>query len=215
MTNAWEQFGAGPVATSGSIEVLSTDTGYAVREIPKRRDYDAILETVLRFTGVVMLLMAAGQWVLPGVLFGADMMPTRLGLTSVLGMTGFVFFWLAARGLKTQMEVDPKERQIRLVYLNSRGHTRPQKTFGMRDLESFYVKRTKNPMEPAALYLRLRGTQEVRVVSGTEYDLTRLHERMCGDLQPAKRRAAMRPAPEKPAPEKAVEAKVTSLFKVA
>ena len=192
MTNAWEPFGAAAAKRGGSIVISDTATGYAVQQNSKRFDFDACLELVLRFSGLAMLVVAGGQWFLPMALPGSEAVPAKLGFSVVLAITGFVFSWLGARGLKTQMQVDVSDRRIRLVYVNGRGNTRPQKTLTMRDIESFYVKRTKNPLEPATLYLRLRGGGQQRVAVGSEDELSALHERMCGELKPVRRRLAKR-----------------------
>ncbi len=192
MTRALEQYGAAPGKASKSIKIRETANGYAVHEVSRQFDLDATLETVLRYSGLAILLAAGALWVIPSNILGTDLMQAKLGLSIALILTGFVFYWLAARGLKTQMCVDSKNRRIVLAYLNNRGRTRHQKTFTMRDLESFYIKRTKNPLEPASLHLRLRGVGEIKVASGSEEELNALHERMCADLQPARRRLAER-----------------------
>lgn len=168
-----------------SVEISETFWGYIVREAQDRFDRESVTESGLRFLGLILVLAAYGQWLLPGSLFLENVLAMKMVMSFVFAATGVGLYMFASRGFRQEVQVDIGRRELRFVARNSRGHSRLQSRIPMDGVESAFVKRNKDVSGGATLYIRLHGVDAaLQVLSGKNSDLTRLHKRICHDLSP-------------------------------
>lgn len=165
--------------------VRETYWGYEIRENAGHRDQESAMESLLRFLGLVLVLAAYGQWLLPAGLFGDDANLARSGLTFVLGAGGAAIYWFANRGLTNSVQVDLSRRELRLVTRNARNQMRMRQKLPMEGVQSAFLRRSKAPGHDADLCLRLMGGAELLLAQGPEAEMTAVHRRLCIDLRPA------------------------------
>ena len=169
----------------GLLETEKTSWGYIVREKADRFDHETVLEASCRFLGFVLVLCAYAQWFLPGLMFNGDAVAMKGALSFFLCGTGVAVYWFASRGLRGELEVDQTRRELRLVSLNSRGHKRLRARICMRDIESAFLRRTKEADAPAFLMVRLRrGGAPIKLATGLEDELMELQQRLKTDVKP-------------------------------
>lgn len=173
--------------------VVETYWGYVIREGGYGGEQESLTEAGLRFLGLVLVLSAYGQWLLPAWLFTGDAFIMKAGIAFILGVTGVVIYWYASRGLSVEIHVDVSKREVRVAHRNSRGQTRLHSVVPMRRVESAFLKRSKSEGAEASLYLRFRDRDEVmHVATGPETDLVILHRRLAADLRPMTERISQR-----------------------
>lgn len=170
-----------------TLKLVETHHGYGVRA---KRGPGVLmaLEWALRGVGAALVLAGLLLWILPDAWALSGNLSLLVVASAILILAGAMLSWKASHGLSWELQVIPRERRVELATRNSLGRQRTVRSFALRDLESFYVKRSKDPFEPAGLYLRLRGAQEMRVARGTAVELRALHAILCADLQPPKAR---------------------------
>lgn len=164
--------------------VVETYWGYVIRENRHGADQETLIEAGLRFLGLVMVLAAYGQWLLPSSFYAGDAFIMKAGMAFILGVAGVVVYWYASRGLHVDIHVDVSKREVRVAHRNSRGQSRLHSVVPMRRVESAFLKRSRDA-GAASLYLRFRDRDEVmHVATGPESDLVILHRRLSADLRP-------------------------------
>jgi hypothetical protein len=168
--------------------VRETYWGYEIREHAGHRDQETAMEAFLRFLGLVLVLAAYAQWLLPAGLFGEDANTARAGLTFAFGAGGAAIYWFANRGLTNSVQVDLSRRELRLVARNARNQLRLRRRLPMEDVQSAFLRRSKEPGHDAELCLRLMGGAELLLAQGPEAEMAALHRRMCLDLRPVEAR---------------------------
>lgn len=190
-------FGVGGETRLAALTMSETFWGYVIRETEDRFDIRATLESAMRFAGLMMIIAAFAQWLLPGALFSGEVLAMKLALMFGFIAFGAGLYWYGDRGYRNEVEVDTTRRELRVVGRNSRGHGKLQKRIPMGEVESAYVKRTGNSGFTAHLLFRLKGEHDpMHLATGEESELRVLHARLCRDLQPAKERMERRMARE-------------------
>lgn len=168
-------------------KVTDTYWGYTIAEPLARTPGLAV--PVLRFLGLVLVLAAYGQWLLPSTLFQGEALLTKAALTAVFGMSGIGLYWFASRGVRRIVTVDLSRRQVRLAQRNSRGDDRVRMVQPISKVEGAVLKRAADPAIPSELFLRLKGRRApVLIAAGDEAQLLALHKRMAEDLRPMRER---------------------------
>ena len=174
--------------------------GYTVGEATDRFETETVLEAACRFLGLILVICAYAQWLLPGSMYGPEVFGMKAALSFLFGASGVVIYWFASRGARVELEVDQARRELRVVSRNSRGQTRLQRRVAMNDVRSAFVRRPTGSARNAELVVRLRRNDGlVTIASGRESDLSELHARLRGDIRPVTERVktrTLRPAPE-------------------
>lgn len=173
-----------------TLRLVETRYGYGVRAKRGAGVFFA-LEWAMRCVGASLIVAALAVWAIPEGWVLSETVVKGV-VSGILGIGGGCVTWIAGQGFAQEVQINPRKREIELVTRNSFGRRKLRRNFTLRDLESFYVKRSKDPFELAGMFLRLRGAQELRVLRGTAAELSALHEIMCKDLQPAKARQVRR-----------------------
>lgn len=170
-------------------QVIDTYWGYTIRDADDRFDRETLVEILMRFLGLVLVVSAYAQWLLPPSIFPGDPFLTKASLAFMFGAGGVAIYYYGSRGLATEIHVDLSRREVRLSRRNARGQTRLRQIVPMGKVESAYIKRIEGGNGGAQLYLRFAGKANgIEVARGTEEALKVLHRRLCTDLRPAKER---------------------------
>lgn len=166
---------------SGTIKLTETHWGYILREAAGPLGGAAVAELALRGFGLLLVMSAYGQWLLPSGLFTPDT-GDRILLSAVLASAGGAIYFLANRGLQPEIHVDTAEREFRFAHRNGRGAVRIGRRLPFETVESVFVRRHEGA--PAEIRLRIRGIEDaVHLVSGAANDLNLMHARLCKDLK--------------------------------
>ncbi|MEL7344338.1 MAG: hypothetical protein AAFN59_05685 [Pseudomonadota bacterium] len=174
-----------------SLEISETFWGYIVREPQDRFDRETVMESALRFFGLILVLLAYGQWLLPGSLFSGDVLAMKMAFSFVFAGIGVSLYLYAGRGFRQEVQIDLSRSEVRFALRNARKQSRLQTRLPMEGVESAFVKRSKDDVAHATLYFRLHGVEApLQVVAGPPSDLERLHLRLCHDLSPREERLA-------------------------
>ena len=182
---------------SGKTGPMVTETywGYSIRGAEERFDSETLVEILLRFLGLILVVSAYGQWLLPPSLFPGDPFLTKACLAFVFGAGGVAVYYYGSRGMQTEIHVDLARREVRLSRRTCRGQSRLRQVVPMAQVESAYLKRDEAAPASARLLLRFAGRrQPVEVAHGREADLTTLLRRLSVDLRPAGERVERRAA---------------------
>lgn len=195
LTQTHEARVAQPLPPLEGLETRQILGGYTVSERAGVLDLDAVMEGSLKFFGLAMVLSAGALWLLPGAIIAGDVLTMKLALTAAFLATGLALFWHANRGFQYEIQIDAGRREVRIATRNSRDESRTRRRIPMRDIESCFLRRSKEPNAPARLYLRLRGSPvPVALIGGPEHALGMLHQRLSRDLRPPRARALARAA---------------------
>lgn len=190
-------FGVGGQTRLAALTISETFWGYVIRETEEGFDARALAESGMRFLGLILIVAAFAQWLLPGALLGDDVLPMKLALMFALIAFGAGIYWYGDRAYRNEVEIDTTRRELRIMGRNGRGQGKLHKRIPMAEVESAYVKRTGNSGLTAHLLFRLRGDADpMHLATGEEAELRVLHARLCRDLQPAKERMERRMARE-------------------
>lgn len=174
---------------SKSLEISETFWGYIVREPQDRFDKETLTESVLRFFGLVFVLLAYGQWLLPGSLFSGDVLAIKMVFSFLFAATGTGLYMFAGRGFRHEVQVDPSRREVRFAMRNARNQSRLKSRLPMEGVASAFVMRSKSDPNNATLFFRLHGVSApLQVITGRPTEIERLHQRLCHDLSPREER---------------------------
>ncbi len=168
-----------------------TDTywGYVIHEDVDRFERETLSGAALRFTGLVLVLSAYGQWLLPAAVYGPDALVAKSVVSLAVGLLGVFLYWLAAGSARIDLEVDLTRRELRLSETTGRGRERLRAVVPMRQVASAFIARSKDGGALPQLFLQMRDRDDVmHVATGEECDLLVLHRRLSHDLQPVEER---------------------------
>ena len=178
-----------PGASACVPRISETYWGYVIHEDVDRFERETLSRAALRFMGLVLVLSAYGQWLLPGALYSGDAMIAKTVLSLALGLFGAVVYWAASRESRTDVQVDLTRRELRVSEAQSRGRTRTTAIVPMGNIASAFIVRPPGEGGKSQLYLRLKDRADpMHVATGSAYDLKVLHRRLAHDLRPLKER---------------------------
>ena len=178
---------------SRPIRVTETYWGYVIHDDRQRLSRESLGTSALRFGGLILILTAYGQWLLPGALYAGDATVAKAVLSFFLGAIGAAVYWFASGGSDTDLHVDLTRREIRVARRNARDQARLQAVLPMANIAGTFIARPRDGDGPAQLFLRLRDREAVvHVADGDEDDLLILHRRLAHDLRPLEERIDLR-----------------------
>ncbi len=187
------------------LELVNMPWGFRLRPADmKEQTGDTVTEWALTFLGIVLLLSAFGQWILPGSIYGGDMIAMKLMLTAVLGVAGGLILSISARGFRPEVQVDRQRNEIRFVSRNPRGRG---EVLAIVELDSIIgVGMTKSIDGPDChcLIYMINGSKPLRLASGSEREIKAIRQRMDEYVtSPADRLAAKMASMKAPTPSAA------------
>lgn len=184
--NAGQAVSADPQESPRSAPIRETTWGYIVRMTGPRADHAAMVELGCTIVGVAFLIIAVGQWALPGASFDPGVLYMKGGITVAFGLIGAILWRFASRGLAQEVHVDLGDRSLRAAARNRRGKTRITARIGFEDVAGAFIQRSRDGVKKPRLFIRFHeGDTVFEVARGDEKDLMHLHSRLSGDLQSA------------------------------
>jgi hypothetical protein len=183
------RIGAGPV-------IDETNWGYIIRESDAETRLRIAGSITGRFVGAILLMAAAGLWVLPDAIYGADLFGIKLAAMVMFSVLGGYLFWAGRNALRPEFRIDRLHGEIRIGHRSGSGDFRPTARVDFADVVSVFLLRSKDT-RPTRLFLRLVDLDTgLEVADGGEAAMERLKERLTADLraqgrsQPAPRTVA-------------------------
>jgi hypothetical protein len=177
------------------LEFINMPWGFRLRPADMKEDKgETLTEWALTFLGGVLLLTAFGQWVLPGSLYGADMVAMKLMLTAVLGVAGGLIISISARGFRPEVQVDRQRREIRFVSRNPRGRGEILATVDIEQIIGVGVTKSIDGPDCHCLIYLINGEKPLRLASGTEKEIIAIRKIMDDYVTPAQERLAAKMA---------------------
>lgn len=179
----------------GRREAVLRETawGYILRGAGVRGRVDDAIWAGIRFLGLVLVLSAYGQWLLPAALFPGDVFVAKATISFFLGLAGVGLYWTGGRRVRTDLHVDLGRRELGLAERNGRGQVRLRRMIPMSEVDAVYVARPAGHGELARLYLTFKGTSKPLEISrGPEPEILEIHRRLADDLRPPVMRIALK-----------------------
>lgn len=173
------------------LDLIEMPWGFRLRPANiENRLSDAIIEWALTAIGISLLLVAFGQWILPGSLFGQDALMMRFILTCVLGLAGGLTLSASARGFRPEVQVDKRRQEIRFVSRNPRGRGEILATVEIERIIGVGITRSIDGPDCHCLIYLIDGRKPLRLATGTENEIRAIRKRMDDYVVPAAERLA-------------------------
>ena len=177
------------------LELINMPWGFRLRPADMaERAGEAITEWALTFLGIVLLLSAFGQWILPGSIYGGDMIAMKLMLTAVLGVGGGLILSMSARGFRPEVQVDRSRQEIRFVSRNPRGRGEVLATIDIERIIGVGMTKSVDGPDCHCLLYLINGQKPLRLATGTEHEIKAIRKRMDDYVTPAAERLAAKMA---------------------
>jgi len=192
----------------GGPRVEFTQWGYSLHSGNLHDSARHLASIAGRFFGAILLMAAAGLWIMPDAAMGADIFAMKLGAMVMFTVLGGWLVWAGRHETKLEYEVDLTRAELRVGARDLRGifHLKAVVPFG--EVSSVYLLRSKDHRQPARLFLRLgRGDDALELISGPHSPMELLRDRLTQDMT----RPAIRPTRpvvrgERPSPRMTVVA---------
>lgn len=175
-------------AMTGSLAVTATPTrvkvqkayAYTAREMDGYFRHTSQSEAIIRFIGIVLILGAFIQWLVPENADGFPSLMTKTGLAVAFSLIGIAIYTSAMRGSRHELRLDPSRRDLTLARLDRRDNVRSSKSFPLTQIKSIYVKKPEVPGAPARMQLRLiNSSNEITAIRGPYQEVEMMHRTLC------------------------------------
>ena len=181
------------------LELINMPWGFRLRPADMtEQSGEAITEWALSFLGIVLLLSAFGQWILPGSFYGGDMLAMQLMLTAVLGVGGGLILSMSARGFRPEVQVDRVRQEVRFVSRNPRGRGEVLATIDIERIIGIGMTKSVDGPDCHCLLYLINGQKPLRLATGTEREIKAIRKRMDEYVTPAAERLAAKMASSEP-----------------
>ena len=172
----------GPVKTR-SIKTSRRQQSYKARETEGYFRTTTQSEAVLRFLGIVLVLGALIQWLLPQN-GSVEMMMTKVGLAVAFSIIGLAAYTFTMRGHRYEIELDPVARNLTLSRLDRRENVRKSKKIRLDNIKSIYVHKGDGVGIPSKMRIRLRDhDEEITALRGRYEDIELMHRALCRSIR--------------------------------
>ena len=128
----------------------------------------AVLEMTAMFGGVLLYMFAIGQWLLPGSLQNASVIPMKIMLTVLPMGIGLYLITLARQGLVRELQLDWVKGELRFVMRNRLGVGRLARKMPFREVAR--IMSQAGVGRAANLVLHLSGGRESVTVLKADVD---------------------------------------------
>ena len=173
------------------LELINMPWGFRLRPASmKDSALDTLTELGLTFLGVTLILAAFAQWLVPGNLYGGNMIAMKLMLMATLGVTGGLILSISGRGFRSEVQVDRQRGEIRFVSRNARGRGEVLATVDIDNIIGVGMTRSLDGPDCHCLIYLLNGQKPLRLASGNEREIRAIRERMDEYVMPAEERLA-------------------------
>ena len=166
------------------IRVRDTEWGFVVQKhgcADRRAFWGEVLALVaLLAFGVV----AYGQWLWPGADNNPDLLPFKMGATVLFFVLAAWMYKLARTGLTSEIHVDTENGNLGFVRRNKEGVPTLDSAVKFDQIESLFMKRTKQRFGADSLFMNIRGSAGAVLLSrAPAVELESLLERMRTDCR--------------------------------
>ncbi|MGI9389888.1 MAG: hypothetical protein ACR2O1_07515 [Boseongicola sp.] len=174
------------------LKLINMPWGFRLRPADMdERAGEAVTEYALTFLGIILLISAFGQWILPGSIYGGDMIAMKLMLTAVLGVAGGLIISISARGFRPEVQVDSARQEVRFVSRNPRGRGEVLAIIDINRIIGVGMTRSVDGTDCHCLLYLINGQKPLRLATGTEREIKAIRKRMDDYVTtPAERLAA-------------------------
>ena len=140
-------------------------------------------EMAASFAGVLLLMAAYGQWLLPAGILKSDTIAFQLAGSASFMVFACLLYFIARRGMCPEIQIDMQKQVVRTAKRNRHGASTATETFPFAAIGSVFMKRSKTNSAGNQVFLRLRGDQRlIEVASGPESQLEIIMERLGQDV---------------------------------
>ncbi len=184
--NAITEFSGVPVESDTpkrAFQIDETHWGYIVKSV-EEADAPILLRQALSwFMGTSLMVAIVGLWAMPGAMFDGETLVIKLGLTAIFIAFAGLCFWLASRGVRTEVQFDLARNEIRSVARSRKGGVTLLDRLTFEDVGSVFLNRSQHGTGQAKLVLRLGCSPHLLdVAHGREDALTVLRDRIGTDM---------------------------------
>ncbi len=147
---------------------------------------------LVRYVGAVLLLVAAGMWVLPGTSVHPDVLSFKIALTVLFGLLGIGALWGSADVCRDEMQVDLERQELRRGIRHTNGRFISTVVLPLKDAGELFLSKPKQAGEEAVLYIRrISAPQALEIAAGAEDLLFPILQRITSDLMRERNRVAV------------------------
>ncbi|MCW8842136.1 MAG: hypothetical protein OQK00_01840 [Rhodobacteraceae bacterium] len=166
-----------------SIKASRSKQSYRARETEGYFRTTTQSEAVLRFIGIVVVLGAFIQWLLPQD-NTIEMMMTKVGLAVAFSIIGLAFFTATMRGNRYEIALDPTSKTLTLSRLDRRDNVRKIRRIKLSDIKSIYVLKSDAIGTPSKMRIRLKARdEEITALRGQYDDIELMHRALCRSIR--------------------------------
>lgn len=139
---------------------------------------------VVRYFGIVMVLVAIGLWIAPGTSVHPEVLPLKLGVSVLFFIVGSVAIWGSGNDRRDEMQVDLERQEFRRGIRRANGRFVTLAELPLRDAGEVFLTRGIQNAGEAVLYIRRKSVpQALEIAVGPEDLLLPLQQRVAKDLQ--------------------------------
>ena len=161
------------------LEMLETPWGFRLRPAHIENKFvDALVEWTLTGLGVLFILAALAQWLLPGNALAGDVLAMKLMFSAVLAVAGGVLISVAARGFRPEVQVDRSRGEVRFVSRNPRGRGKVLAEVDLNRIIGVGMTRSIDGPDCHCLIYLIDGEKPLRLATGTEPEIKKIRKRM-------------------------------------
>lgn len=168
---------------NGGPELTHTRWGYMITSQEAVGVLTRLGLGIARYIGVVLLLVAAGLWILPGTSVHPEVMSLKIAVTVLFCLLGFAAIWSSANDRRDEMQVDLERQELRRGIRHANGRFVSTVDLPLRDAGDLFLSTPKRAGDDAVLYIRRASApQALEVAAGAEDLLFPLLQRISADL---------------------------------
>lgn len=169
-----------------SLQTSPMERGYCVRETEGEFVHSSLMETALRFLGVLFILSALVQWSFPNASFAGDPMTSKTLLSVAFAVVGMAAYRFATKGHRAEIRFDAKSNAVVVSALNRRDQQSGKWHLKLDEIKSIYVRRADMPSGKAALRIRLKNRpKEITAIRGNLEEIEAAHLTLCQKIRDA------------------------------
>ncbi|MEQ9695274.1 hypothetical protein [Shimia sp. SDUM112013] len=172
------------VAGYQTLAATAGENGFAAREVDGHFRHTTRNEAIVRFVGIVIILGAFIQHLVPNASFAGNPTVTKALLSVAFSCIGLAVYSFAMRGHRSEVMFDPMRQDLCISKLDRRGNLRSSRRIPLRHIKSLYVKKAETPGTPSRLRVKLAGTSdEITALRGPYAEIEMMHRQLCRNIR--------------------------------
>lgn len=172
-----------PGQQAGGPVIQEQPWGYIITDGVAGAGFRAVSGIAGRFFGAILLMAAAGLWILPDSLYGPEFLTIKLALMVMFSVVGGYSLWAGRHTSHPGFCIDLLRSEVRIGHRDLTGKFRTRTRVAFSEVGSVFLLRSKDPTRPTRLFLRLGSFDAgVEVGSGPREALEALRARLVQDI---------------------------------